>query len=43
MAGHGTRSVSDTNVLRGGRSEITPAAYEPFCRAHGLDPAGMRE
>lgn len=37
-----------TNVFWGGRSEIkpseiTPAAYEAFCRANGLDPATMRE
>jgi len=24
-------------------SEISPLAYEAFCRGHGLDPAGMRE
>ncbi len=40
--------VGYTNVFWGGRSEIkpseiSPAAYEAFCRGHGLDPAGMRE
>jgi hypothetical protein len=40
--------VSYTNVFWGGRSEIkpseiAPAAYEAFCREHGLDPADMRE
>jgi hypothetical protein len=37
-----------TNVFWGGRSEIkpseiTPAAYEDFCRARGIDPQTMRE
>jgi DNA-binding Lrp family transcriptional regulator len=36
-----------TNVFWGGRSEIkpsevSPAAYEPWCRAMGIDPAAMR-
>ncbi|HEX3549277.1 MAG TPA: hypothetical protein VHT53_02830 [Candidatus Elarobacter sp.] len=36
-----------TNVFWGGRSEIkpseiAPAAYADFCRAHGLDPEAMR-
>jgi hypothetical protein len=36
-----------TNVFWGGRSEIkpseiAPAAYEAFCRNHGIDPATMR-
>ncbi|MBC8103023.1 MAG: Lrp/AsnC family transcriptional regulator [Cytophagales bacterium] len=40
--------VSYTNVFWGGRSEIKPSeispiAYEAFCRASGLDPAAMRE
>ncbi len=40
--------VSYTNVFWGGRSEIKPSeispfAYEEFCRAHGIDPATMRE
>ena len=40
--------VSYTNVFWGGRSEIkpseiAPAAYEQFCRGHGLDVAGMRD
>jgi hypothetical protein len=40
--------ASYTNVFWGGRSEIKPSeispmAYEAFCRGHGLDPAGMRE
>ena len=40
--------ASYTNVFWGGRSEIkpseiSPAAYEAFCRSHGLDPAVMRE
>jgi DNA-binding Lrp family transcriptional regulator len=40
--------VSYTNVFWGGRSEIkpseiSPAAYEDFCRKSGLDPAAMRE
>ena len=39
---------SYTNVFWGGRSEIkpseiSPAAYEAFCRGHGIDPAAMRE
>ena len=39
---------SYTNVFWGGRSEIkpseiAPAAYEQFCRGHGLDVAGMRD
>jgi hypothetical protein len=37
-----------TNVFWGGRSEIKPSeispfAYEDFCRSHGLDPRAMRE
>ncbi len=40
--------VGYTNVFWGGRSEIKPSevspfAYEDFCRRHGLDPAAMRE
>ncbi|HVA36159.1 MAG TPA: Lrp/AsnC family transcriptional regulator [Candidatus Dormibacteraeota bacterium] len=40
--------VSYTNVFWGGRSEIKPSeispfAYEDFCRQAGLDPAAMRE
>jgi hypothetical protein len=40
--------VSYTNVFWGGRSEIKPSeispfAYEAFCRANGIDPATMRE
>jgi hypothetical protein len=40
--------VSYTNVFWGGRSEIKPSeisplAYEAFCRDHGLDPATMRD
>jgi hypothetical protein len=40
--------VSYTNVFWGGRSEIkpseiAPAAYEEFCRKHGIDPVGMKE
>lgn len=40
--------VSYTNVFWGGRSEIKPSeispfAYEDFCRRYGLDPAAMRE
>ena len=39
--------VSYTNVFWGGRSEIKPSeisplAYEEFCRGHGLDPQAMR-
>lgn len=39
--------VSYTNVFWGGRSEIKPSeisplAYEAFCRAHGIDLAVMR-
>ena len=39
--------VSYTNVFWGGRSEIKPSeisplAYEAFCRQRGLDPAAMR-
>ena len=39
--------VSYTNVFWGGRSEIKPSeispiAYEEFCRQHGLDPDAMR-
>jgi hypothetical protein len=39
--------VSYTNVFWGGRSEIkpseiSPAAYEQFCRQRGIDPAAMR-
>ena len=39
--------VSYTNVFWGGRSEIKPSeisplAYEEFCRTHGLDPNAMR-
>ncbi len=39
--------VSYTNVFWGGRSEIkpseiSPVAYEAFCRENGLDPAAMR-
>jgi hypothetical protein len=41
-------AVSYTNVFWGGRSEIKPSeispfAYEEFCRGNGLDPAGMKE
>lgn len=40
--------VSYTNVFWGGRSEIkpseiSPAAYEEFCRHYDLDPAAMKE
>jgi DNA-binding Lrp family transcriptional regulator len=40
--------VSYTNVFWGGRSEIkpseiSPAAYQEFCRKYGLDPTAMRE
>lgn len=40
--------VSYTNVFWGGRSEIKPSeispfAYEAFCRTYGVDPATMRE
>jgi hypothetical protein len=40
--------VSYTNVFWGGRSEIKPSeispfAYEDFCRKNGIDPAAMRE
>jgi DNA-binding Lrp family transcriptional regulator len=40
--------VSYTNVFWGGRSEIKPSeispiAYEEFCRSQGIDPATMRE
>jgi DNA-binding Lrp family transcriptional regulator len=40
--------VTYTNVFWGGRSEIKPSeispfAYEEFCRSNGVDPAGMRE
>src|SRR5688572_813822 len=40
--------VSYTNVFWGGRSEIKPSeispfAYEEFCRKHGVDPKTMRE
>jgi len=40
--------VSYTNVFWGGRSEIKPSeispfAYEEWCRANGIDPAEMRE
>lgn len=39
--------VTYTNVFWGGRSEIkpseiSPAAYEAFCRSHGIDPKSMR-
>jgi hypothetical protein len=39
--------VSYTNVFWGGRSEIKPSeisplAYEAWCRAEGIDPASMR-
>ena len=39
--------VSYTNVFWGGRSEIKPSeispfAYEDFCRRHGIDPQSMR-
>jgi DNA-binding Lrp family transcriptional regulator len=39
--------VSYTNVFWGGRSEIKPSeispfAYEEFCRDHGVDPESMR-
>jgi len=39
--------VSYTNVFWGGRSEIkpseiSPVAYEEFCRSQGIDPSGMR-
>jgi hypothetical protein len=37
-----------TNVFWGGRSEIKPSeispqAYQEFCKTHGIDPASMRE
>lgn len=40
--------VSYTNVFWGGRSEIkpseiSPVAYEAFCRANNIDPSAMRE
>jgi AsnC-like ligand binding domain len=40
--------VSYTNVFWGGRSEIKPSeispfAYEAFCRRYGVDPAAMRQ
>ncbi len=40
-------TVGYTNVFWGGRSEIKPSeisplAYEEFCRANGLDPGSMR-
>jgi hypothetical protein len=40
--------LSYTNVFWGGRSEIKPSeispfAYEEFCRKHGIDPRAMRE
>ncbi len=40
--------VSYTNVFWGGRSEIkpseiSPSAYEAFCRGNGIDPQSMRE
>jgi hypothetical protein len=40
--------VGYTNVFWGGRSEIkpseiSPAAYEEFCRANGIDSDSMRE
>jgi DNA-binding Lrp family transcriptional regulator len=40
--------VGYTNVFWGGRSEIkpseiSPAAYEEFCRANGIEPDSMRE
>ncbi|HEX8521677.1 MAG TPA: hypothetical protein VF669_05420 [Tepidisphaeraceae bacterium] len=40
--------VNYTNVFWGGRSEIkpseiSPVAYEEFCRAHGLEPKAMRD
>jgi hypothetical protein len=40
--------LSYTNVFWGGRSEIKPSeispmAYEAFCREHGVDPAAMRD
>lgn len=40
--------VSYTNVFWGGRSEIKPSeispfAYEAFCRKHGVEPGTMRE
>jgi hypothetical protein len=40
--------VSYTNVFWGGRSEIKPSeispfAYEAFCRKHGVEPKEMRE
>jgi hypothetical protein len=39
--------VSYTNVFWGGRSEIKPSeispfAYEEWCKRHGLDPRSMR-
>ncbi len=40
--------LSYTNVFWGGRSEIKPSeisplAYEAFCRSHGLEPESMRD
>jgi len=40
--------VSYTNVFWGGRSEIKPSeispfAYQQWCREHGLNPASMKE
>jgi len=40
--------VSYTNVFWGGRSEIKPSeispfAYEEFCRGNGLEPGAMKE
>jgi len=40
-------TVGYTNVFWGGRSEIKPSeispiAYEEFCRANGIDPESMR-
>jgi hypothetical protein len=40
-------AVGYTNVFWGGRSEIKPSeisplAFEEFCRANGLDPESMR-
>ena len=41
-------AVGYTNVFWGGRSEIkpseiTPQAYEEFCRTNGIDPASMHD
>jgi hypothetical protein len=40
--------VSYTNIFWGGRSEIKPSeispfAYEAFCREHGIDPQTMHQ